>query len=93
MNIDNEMSRAAVLCDGIGTFYEDEEFMEHFKGVGIFKAVGILLKKYPDICVDMVCAYDGVDRDLSGITYKNIFGKMVKILTDKEILEVFQSAE
>ena len=93
MNFENEMSRAAIICDGIGTFYEDAEFMEHFKGAGIFKAVGILLRKYPDICTDMICAYEGKNRDEIEINHKNLFGKMYKILTDKEILEVFQPAE
>lgn len=88
--MNEEMSRAAIVCDAIGTFYEDKEFMEKFNGMGVFKAVGILLRKYPDVCESMICAYEGTTPENSGINHKNVFGKLIKILTDKEILEVFQ---
>lgn len=93
MDVRNEIEQAKIIGFAIGKFYEDEEFMNSLKGTGVFKGVAHLLDKYPDDCIDLICAFDGVTRENATFDRKNIFGKLIKIISSDEIMGAFQSAE
>jgi hypothetical protein len=52
--------------------------------------VGMMLRDYPDKCMNLICAYHGIDKETQ-LDAKDIYNKMV--LAYRGCTEVFQFFE
>lgn len=94
-NIKKQLADAKTIGFTIGKLYKDEEFMSMFgEGVSTFEAVSYAIDKYPDDCVNLICAYDGVDvEEYNPESGRALYTDLLRVLSAKEIAKVFQSAE
>lgn len=86
----NDFTRAADISDAVGAFFADGEFREKIKGLNLFNMVGMMLRDYPDKCMNLICAYHGIDKEAQ-LDAKDIYSKMV--LAYRGCTEVFQFFE
>ena len=93
-NISNAMNNAKTIGFTIGKFYKDEEFKKMFgEGLSTFESVSYVLDKYPDDCINLICAYDGItEEEYNPENGRALFTDMLRVITAKEIAQVFQSA-
>lgn len=89
--MNNEINKAANICDAIGVFFENSEFAKELEGKGMFSMVSLMLREKPDACINLICAYEGISREEAEFDAKSIFGKMILVL--KETMGVFQHFE
>lgn len=92
-NLDIEAQQFGEMLEPIAVFAEDDELKEAFKNKSIIKAASIIFKKHPAEAVDFILAYSGETRENTDLNRKNMLGRLISILNDKEILSAFTSAE
>ena len=88
------MSNAKTIGFTIGKFNKDEEFKALFgNGLSTFEAVSYILDKYPDDCINLICAYDNItEEEYNPENGRALFTDMLRVISAKEIARVFQSA-
>lgn len=92
-NLEFEAQQFGEMLEPIAVFAEDEEVKEAFGNNNIIKAASLIFRKHPKEAVDFILAYSGETRENTDLNHKNMLGRLIRILNDKEILTAFTSAE
>ena len=87
----NDFSKAADIADAVGAFFADKEFGGKLEGKNMFTLASMMLRDYPDRCINLICAYFGIDKSDANFDGKELYSKMITAL--KNTMEVFQHFE
>lgn len=92
-NLENEVEAFGDMLEPLCIIAEDDEIKDAMKNKSILRAATIIAKKHPKETVEFILLYEGVSREESDLTRKNVLKKLIKILGDTEIITAFQSQE
>lgn len=84
----------ADLMEPVSKILEDKEFQKQVEGgdnAGMLKAAKILLKHHKRECIEILARIDGIPFEQYNPTVFTLTKKVVELLGDKEVQELFTS--
>lgn len=81
------------MIEPLAKIMADNEIVGMFKSGQKLKAVSALLKKYPEDVVTILAAADGVDKKDYHCNLLTLPAKILEIVNDPEIIQLFTFAE
>lgn len=87
--MNEDMNRAADICDAIGAFFATQDFAKKIEGKNMFEMASFMMRETPNECLNLIKVYHGIDTE--GLNAKDLYARIITAI--KGTTDVFQRFE